>query len=130
MSHNKRRWTTPEQQDWLIASFPEYLEAQAKGRYDQFWPKLFQDWFACFPAREPTAEDPTDTEPEPDSGPNAPYDDDDDKEPIPDAQTSKRAGGLSKSKKRPKKVRKPQTIPKEHLSYPPIERANHSDTDT
>lgn len=107
MPKDKRRWTTPEQRNWLIVSFPEYLEAQAQGRYNKFWPKLFQEWFDYFPPREPTADDPTDSEPEPDSGPDVPSDDDEDEEATASAQTSKRkrAAGKGKSKKRPKQVR-------------------------
>lgn len=63
MSKDKRRWTTQEQLEWLQKRHPDYLDAQSKGRYDRFWPGLFQDWFNAFPAREPTADDPTDSEP-------------------------------------------------------------------
>jgi hypothetical protein len=42
-----------QQLQWLEAKYPSYLEAQARGRYDQYWPKFFQDWFEEFPAPEP-----------------------------------------------------------------------------
>lgn len=64
MPNDKRRWTTAEQLQWLERRHPDYLEAQSNGRYDRFWPGLFQDWFAVFPAREPAEDDPTDSEPE------------------------------------------------------------------
>lgn len=67
MAKDRRRWTTPEQLDWLQQRHPAYLEAQSQGRYDKFWPKIFQDWFATFPAREPTENDPVDSDLEPES---------------------------------------------------------------
>jgi hypothetical protein len=67
MPVDKRRWTTPVQHNFLLECFPGYLEAQAKARYDQFWPKFFQEWFAKFPTPEPEPGDPTDSEPEPET---------------------------------------------------------------
>lgn len=64
MPMDGRRWTTQEQLEWLQKRHPAYLEAQLKGRYDQFWPGLYQDWFSAFPAREPTVDDPSDSEPD------------------------------------------------------------------
>jgi hypothetical protein len=67
MPVDKRRWTTPAQHDFLLDYFPGYLEAQAKGRYDQFWPNFFQQWFVKFPAPTPGPNDLTDSEPEPET---------------------------------------------------------------
>lgn len=67
MPTDGRRWTTQEQLEWLQQRHPDYLEAQAEGRYDRFWPQLYQEWFTQFPAREPTSNDPTDSEPEAES---------------------------------------------------------------
>ncbi|KZP04770.1 hypothetical protein FIBSPDRAFT_967837 [Athelia psychrophila] len=75
MSHtDKRRWATGEQVSWLMASYPDYFEAQRRGRFDEFWPKFFTNWFESFPARAPAANDPTDSEPEPDSDSDVPAD--------------------------------------------------------
>lgn len=98
MSRDKRRWATPEQRNWLLASFPEYLEAQASGSYTKFWPRFFEDWFKFFPPREPGPNDLTDTELEPDSGPDAPSDSEDDI--APDTAGAKRKRGKSKPKPR------------------------------
>lgn len=59
---DKRRWTTPEQRDWLTTQFPSYLVAQSAGKYDKFWPAFFQAWFDEFPAPEPASDEPTDSE--------------------------------------------------------------------
>lgn len=62
---DKHRWVTPDQVCGLMALIPEYLEAQQKGQYDQFWPKFYHDWFLVYPPQEPTAADATDSESEP-----------------------------------------------------------------
>jgi hypothetical protein len=67
MPLDKRRWTSPQQLRWLEAKYPSYLEAQSRGRYDQYWPTFFQDWFEEFPAPEPRSDEPTDSEHESDS---------------------------------------------------------------
>jgi hypothetical protein len=88
-----------------MASFPDYLDAQAKGRYDSFWPWFFMEWFKAFPAPEPTADDPMDSEPESDSGPDVPSDsepDDDGSALIPVKRKQK--AGKTKPKKRAKNV--------------------------
>ena len=59
---DKRHWTTPAQHQWFQDFFPSYMEAQARGRYDNFWPKFFQEWFEKWPASEPRWTDPTDLE--------------------------------------------------------------------
>lgn len=107
MPVDRRRWTTPEQLCWLVSCFPDYLEAQAKGRYDKFWPKFFQDWFAYFPAREPDTTDATDSEPEPESEPDVASDNDDD-EVSSKGLKRKRAAAKSRMQKRQKKVGAPE----------------------
>ena len=67
MPLDKRWWTTPQQAEWLTAQFPSYLQAQSRGRYDQYWPGFFQEWFKEFPAPEPASDEPTDSEYESDS---------------------------------------------------------------
>lgn len=61
-STDGRRWATGEQVSWLMASYPEYYEAQRRGRFDEFWPKFYTDWFTSFPPRTPTANDPSDSD--------------------------------------------------------------------
>jgi hypothetical protein len=68
---DKRRWTTPEQRDFLSTYVPRYLEAQASRKYTKFWPTLYQAWFAKFPEPEPREDDPSETEVEDDSEPDA-----------------------------------------------------------
>lgn len=67
-----RRWATIEQIQWILSWLPEYLEAQRTNTFHTFWPKLFAAWFKAFPNRKPTDADMTDSEEEPDSGPDAP----------------------------------------------------------
>jgi hypothetical protein len=105
MSSDKRRWASPEQNSFLLSYFPEYLEAQSKGRYDKFWPKLFQEWFAKFPAPQPQPDDKTDSEPEPDV--DSGCESDESAESSPDAVTNKRKRtktAKKKNKKRAKQV--------------------------
>lgn len=71
-STDKRTWTTGEQVSWLLASYPDYFEAQRRGRFDEFWPKFFTSWFESFPPETPGANDPTDSEPEPVSDSDVP----------------------------------------------------------
>jgi hypothetical protein len=99
MPPDKRRWTTPAQADFLLAYFPEYVEAQTKRRYDKFWPKFFQQWFINFPPREPGPDDKTDSEPEPDSESDPENSDDESA-----ASLGKRKRKATKKKKRVKKV--------------------------
>jgi hypothetical protein len=105
MSSDKRRWASPEQNSFLLSYFPEYLEAQSKGRYDKFWPKLFQEWFAKFPAPTPQPDDKTDSEPEPDA--DSACESDGSAESSPDTVTNKRKRTKTtkkKTKKRAKQV--------------------------
>jgi hypothetical protein len=67
MPPDKRRWTTLQQQQWLAAKFPAYREAQSQNKYDRFWPTFFEEWFNEYPASEPRADEPTDSEHESDS---------------------------------------------------------------
>lgn len=93
---DKRRWTTPEQLKYLLAQFPAYLESQSHGRYDKFWPSFFRDWFEEFPPREPTDDDPSDSEGENDNDHGSENDDDDDD----DEEADKNNGGGSKRKRK------------------------------
>lgn len=94
------RWTTPAQLAWLLAQFPSYLEAQAEGRYDKFWPGFFRDWFTMFPAPEPTENDPSVSEGEDDDDGSNSDNADATKGQI--ASKRKRKGGkLDKKKKKP-----------------------------
>jgi hypothetical protein len=99
MPVDKRRWTTPVQHDFLLERFPGYLEAQAKARYDQFWPKFFQEWFAKFPAPEPEPDDPTDSEPEPETDSEA-----ESENSAPSSGKRKRKATKNAKKKRAKNV--------------------------
>ena len=111
MPVDKRRWTTPEQLCWLVSCFPDYLEAQAKGRYDKFWPKFFTEWFETFPAREPNANDVTDSEPEPESEPDVPSDNDEEGFSVSSKSLKRKcAAAKNKAKKRQKKVGSPERI--------------------
>lgn len=105
---DKRRWTTPAQQQWLLAQFPDYLEAQSKGRYEKFWPDFFRDWFAKFPPRKPTDDDSSDIEVESDDDIISDVEDPDDASDNVGAST-KRKRGTSKPKKKNKK-KKPVSI--------------------
>ena len=53
MPADKRGWATADQKAFIATYFPEYLTAQASGRYDRFWTKFFQEWFAKYPAAPP-----------------------------------------------------------------------------
>lgn len=68
---DKQHWTTAEQWEFLAEYIPKYLEAQASRNFGKFWPALYQKWFAQYPVGEPTNDDPTDSECECDSEPNA-----------------------------------------------------------
>jgi hypothetical protein len=100
MVPDKRRWTTAAQADFLLAYFPEYMDAQTKGRYNKFWPLFFQQWFAKFPPREPGPNDVTDSEPEPESEPESEHSADE----SPTPSLGKRKRKSTKGKKRAKKV--------------------------
>ena len=108
---DKRRWTTPAQLEWLLSQFPAYLEAQSQGRYDKFWPGFFRDWFELFPVREPTAEDPSDSEGESEDDMVSDNEDNDKEEADKSSgATSKRKRGatdVQKSKKKSKKLVSP-----------------------
>lgn len=99
--NDRRRWTTPVQRSWLLASIPDYLEAQSKGRYDKFWPQFFEEWFKAFPAREPGPQDLTDTEPDIDPVPDVPSESEAGEPPLP-ASSKKR----KKTKKKPAQRKK------------------------
>ena len=92
---DRRRWTTPEQRQWLEDRFPSYMEAQAGGRYDNYWPTFFQEWFEKWPASEPHWDDPTDSERDSDSD-----SDQTDAESSPATSKRKRGGRKSKPKKK------------------------------
>lgn len=97
--HDKRRWTTLEQRTFLDGYVQRYLEAQAGRGYPKFWARLFQDWFAEFPVAEPTEDDPTDSESEPDT------DSERGSDALGDAGTKrKRSRGKKSAKKRVRKV--------------------------
>ncbi|KAF7986629.1 hypothetical protein HWV62_26438 [Athelia sp. TMB] len=63
-THDKRRWTTLEQLQWLISWLPEYMEAQQHKKLHKFWPKLFAAWFKEYPIRKPTDSDDSPSESE------------------------------------------------------------------
>lgn len=96
MPKDKRHWATVEQCCWLSTTFDEYAEAQAQGHFTKFWPKLFEDWFRCFPARAPGPEDATDSEPDSDS--DVPSESESENEAT--RATSKRKRGKAKTKPR------------------------------
>lgn len=72
--HDKRRWATKAEIGWLMASIPDYSEAQKAHRYHKYWPKLFESYFEAFPPPEPTADDATDTASENESDSEPPLD--------------------------------------------------------
>lgn len=67
MAHDKRRWATQQQIQWLITWLPDYLEAQRENTLHIFWATLFLAWFKEFPCREPTDIDASASEAESDS---------------------------------------------------------------
>jgi hypothetical protein len=54
----KNQWTTLEQQSWLSDRVPEYHSIRLDPALDHssFWAQIFEDWFAKWPAPEPTDE--------------------------------------------------------------------------
>jgi len=64
---DKHRWMTPEQHQWLQDHFLSYMEAQAPGRYNIFWPTFFQKLFEKWSVSEPHWDNPTDSEHDSDS---------------------------------------------------------------
>lgn len=105
---DKRRWTSPAQLKWLLGKFPAYLEAQSLGRYDKFWPGFYRDWFEEFPPREPTDNDPSDSEGEIDDDHGSDDDDDDIEEEVDNnaGGASKRKRGTNKGESKTKKKKK------------------------
>jgi hypothetical protein len=48
-----KRWTTPDQQEFLDSYRDGYLKAKAEGRIStNFYPPLFEEWFKRYPERE------------------------------------------------------------------------------
>lgn len=72
MAHDKRRWATKQQIQWLITWLSAYLEVQRERKLHIFWPKLFAAWFKEFPNREPTDTDTSASEAESDSDSDVP----------------------------------------------------------
>lgn len=70
--HDKRRWATKMQIQWLLTWLVEYFQAQRDNKLHIFWPKLFAAWFKEFPCREPTDSDASASEAEPDSDSDVP----------------------------------------------------------
>ncbi|KAK7029969.1 hypothetical protein R3P38DRAFT_3188894 [Favolaschia claudopus] len=42
-------WSSPEQDTFIAAWFPEYLLKKSQKKLDKFWPKLKEAWFSEFP---------------------------------------------------------------------------------
>lgn len=76
MAKDGRRWTTDDQEAWLTAKLPDYLEAALTRRFDKFWPILFQMWFDTFEEPPPDPDDPTDCESDTESDDAPPSDND------------------------------------------------------
>lgn len=50
IKRNKKKWTVGDQEQWLEKWLSDYLKCQANGRrYGEFWPKLYNKWFECYP---------------------------------------------------------------------------------
>jgi hypothetical protein len=54
----KRRWTTPDQQQWLEALIPAFVKAQDdKTTTSVFFPETHQAWQKEWPVKKPTPQE-------------------------------------------------------------------------
>ncbi|KAJ7792842.1 hypothetical protein B0H14DRAFT_2623461 [Mycena olivaceomarginata] len=45
-------WTTPEQRTWLHSWMLSFIQKQAEGKLNKFWPAMMEAWFKEFPEHE------------------------------------------------------------------------------
>ena len=54
----RRKWTTPEQEEWLKDRLATFIDAQVnKSTTSTFFPEVIRDWREKWPISEPTAEE-------------------------------------------------------------------------
>jgi hypothetical protein len=56
----RRKWTTPNQEEWLKSHLPGFLDAHAnKSTSKKFFPATFKAWRKSWPTPDPTPEEIT-----------------------------------------------------------------------
>ena len=56
----RRKWTTPNQEEWLKSRLARFTDAQVnKTTTKEFFPEILKDWRKAWPCSEPTTEEIT-----------------------------------------------------------------------
>lgn len=53
----RKKWTKPPQETYLLEKRPEFQLAEANNTRKEFFEKMYPDWLARWPNREPTQEE-------------------------------------------------------------------------